>query len=133
MSHEGLSTERLKTMKCAKCKGDSDCNDIVLAARCHPKAGVDASSYETLLAVRCHECHRIVVELMAPQKLDMSKVPLHEHKMTCDCGGEICIIELTCHPHGPIDLLYQKSSHALAVRCTTCEAVAGTIPLSAIH
>lgn len=131
-SPQALPTEQLRSMKCAMCKDDSDCNDIVLAARCHPQAGVSASSHGSVLAILCHECDQLVVELTAPTTLDMSHAPLYEKNLTCDCGGEIFVVDPHCHPGGPVDLLYQKSSHALVVRCKVCESVAGTIPLTTL-
>jgi hypothetical protein len=131
MGHgDGYPTDKLRDLKCQKCGPKAgDCNDLVLAARCHTGAGVDVSAHGECLAILCHECSLLVVELKAPATLDVSGVPLHEHSPSCQCGGPIHVVEPPCHPDSAVDVLYQKSTHSLSIRCKDCHTVRGSIPL----
>lgn len=126
-----LPTDELRKMRCAMCAADADCNDIVLAARCHPKAGVEVANHGNLLGLRCHDCGELVAELEAPQDLDVSRTHVLEDGPVCDgCPKPINIIQPECHPKDAVDVLYMKRSHSLILRCKTCEKIVGTIPLS---
>jgi hypothetical protein len=137
MSHEAspsaMPTEKLRDMKCPKC-GDNakDCDDLVLAARCHPHGGVEVASHGNAIGIKCFVCGRMVVELAAPESLDISKVPIAENCPTCDCGWKINVAQSRCHPDTPMEVLYRKGRHTLDIRCS-CKEIIGTIPLTTLN
>ncbi len=132
--HHGLPTETLRDLKCVKCGPDAkDCDDLVLGAKCHTQAGVDVSAHANLVGIRCHQCHKRVMDLEALRAIDVSGVPLHEHHPTCACGEPIHIVEPRCHPDGPVEVLYRKGSHSLDIRCKTCRTISGSIQLDAMN
>lgn len=61
-----VTPEELLKARCQACGDkDPDCEGLVLAARCHPKAGARVAyrKAEHLLRVSCAECNRHIIDI----------------------------------------------------------------------
>jgi hypothetical protein len=114
-----------------------DCDDLVLTARCHPRAGTHVGLFDDglRLGVMYHGCGRPAIVLVREGAFDASNLTLMTHLPDCPCpDGDHDFVKLPhapCHPGDPVDLLYQKTRDALSLRCKTCKAI-GTIGLDAL-
>lgn len=135
-----MNTEALRHAHCALCGEDpkSSCDDnVVLAARCHPGAGVGLAVIDgNLIALRCYHCGELVAVLTAPQKVSTAGLPLHQ----CDnvlCPANECavsvedlkVIEQKCHSHSSLLVEYVRGKQALSLKCHVCRDVLGSIVL----